>query len=513
MPGPFSKSAYGDMPDESGLIQPRAVPLTHAGHRAAAGRRNRPWLLYAVIAAAAAVVISLFTLVPALVTPVDLAPPTGEQVAADAAPSPARAAADQPPPFAAIQREQARAEASDELARFVELELRLRDALHVSEWGQNEYETARTLAQSGDEAFVADRFEVAIAAYREAADALAALVETGLQRFDDALAKATAAIDVRNPKEARRWLDRAKEIKPNDGTLLAAEARAERLPEVIDRLRQARNLELAGRWAEAVQALQEIRALDAQTSGIDAAIANARQNQAAQALATQLSVGFAALGRRDFAVATRAFNQALALDPGNSSALGGLQQIADQSVVIKIDRLKAQAAAHAAAEQWSQAAAAYQNILAVDANIRFAQEGLDQAEAQQQALDALAAMQADAQQLSADARYREALAALDRAKALEPQGPTLAAAIRLADVLLRYHGSPVAVLLRSDDATEVLLSNIGPLGRFSERRLELRPGAYRLLGSRDGCRDVRTQIVVKPDMAPVDIRCQEALQQ
>lgn len=457
-------------------------------------------------------VVALFTLAPSLVTPVDLAAPP-DHPAADAAPAPADNAAVQPPPFAAIQRERARAEASAELARFVELELRLQDALHVSQWGQDQHEAARTLAEAGDEAFVANRFEEAIAAYQEAADALAALVETGLRRFEEALAEAVAAINARKPKEARQWLDQAKQIKPDEAALLAAEARAAKLPEVIDRLRQARNLELAERWAEATQALQGVRALDGQTAGIDAAIANARQQQAAQALSAQLSAGFAALGQRDFEAATHAFERALALDSGNSSALSGLQQVADRSVLARIDRLKAEATAHADAERWNEATAAYRNILALDANIGFAKAELEQARVQQQALAALAAIKADAEQLSADARYREALAALAQAKTLSRQGPILAAAIREADALLRYHGKPVAVVLRSDDATEVLLSNVGVLGHFSEKRLELRPGTYQLLGSRDGCRDVRTRIVVKPDMAPIDIRCREALQQ
>jgi len=67
------------------------------------------------------------------------------------------------------------------------------------------------------------------------------------------------------------------------------------------------------------------------------------------------------------------------------------------------------------------------------------------------------------------------------------------------------------VLLRSDNRTEVTLSTVGTLGAFEEKRLELRPGSYTLIGSRDGCRDIREQIVVRPNMNPVDIRCAETL--
>ena len=76
---------------------------------------------------------------------------------------------------------------------------------------------------------------------------------------------------------------------------------------------------------------------------------------------------------------------------------------------------------------------------------------------------------------------------------------------------LQVYANPVPVVLRSDNRTEITLSTVGALGSFEEKRLELRPGAYTVVGSRDGCRDVREQIVVRPNMGPVDIRCTETL--
>ena len=462
-------------------------------------------------------VAALFTLVPQWIAPVAKPPPAmqGENAEGGTAEarSPSRTAAEQPPPFAALRREQAREQASAALARFVELELRLRDELNVGPWGQEGYDEARNLAQAGDEAFVAEKFEQAIDGYRQAADALAALLDAGHAQFSQALAEAVAAIDARRPEEARAQLDRAKQIRPDEPKLAQAEARAARLPELIARFRQARNHELAESWAEALQAYEGIRALDAATAGLADAIAEARRKEAAQRLHGHLSAGFAALERRQFAAATRAFDQALAMDPNNASALGGRQQIAEQSVLMEINRLQQQATAFAAAEQWREAADAHRSILALDANVQFARAGLQQADAQRQALEALDDLMADADRLSAEARYRDALKTLEDAKQRRPRGPVLTAAIDKADALLRRYGKPVPVLLRSDNATEVLLSNIGPLGRFAEKRLHLRPGAYTLIGSRDGCRDVRTQITVAEGMAPIDIRCREALQQ
>ena len=71
--------------------------------------------------------------------------------------------------------------------------------------------------------------------------------------------------------------------------------------------------------------------------------------------------------------------------------------------------------------------------------------------------------------------------------------------------------TPVPVTLTSDSATEVTLSQVGALGKFARKEVQLRPGRYVLLGSRDGKRDVRRELMVMPQMAPVEIICQESI--
>ena len=505
------------MPEDTDVIRPRAVPLSHTGTKqpsSTTGSSRRRWPLLLVLAGALVAIVGLFTVAPNWVEPLEVVAPA--TAPGDAAPSrsaaPRPAPDDQLPPYQALRREQARAEAGGELARFVELELRLREELHIGAWAEAQYDAARTLAQSGDEAFVAERFDAAIDQYRQAADAVAALIDQGHAQFEEALNKGLKAIDERDPSAAEAWLGQAGEIKPDSPALHSARRRAGHLPEVIVEFRTARNHELAGRWDQAVRTYQAIRALDADTPGLDEAIAAARKGRAEQVLRERLSAGFKALERGRFELAENAFRQALKIAPGNASAEGGLQQIADQSELVRIAELKAQAEGHAAAERWDEAAEANRRILALDANLQFARVGLEQAEAQSRTLSTLKRIANGAERLSSDALFEEAQDILAEAKTLSPRGAVLATAIEEMDALLRRHGTPVPVLLRSDNATEVLLSNVGPLGRFAEKRLELRPGAYTLIGSRDGCRDVRTEISVQPSMAPVEIRCQELLQ-
>ena len=66
------------------------------------------------------------------------------------------------------------------------------------------------------------------------------------------------------------------------------------------------------------------------------------------------------------------------------------------------------------------------------------------------------------------------------------------------ELLIPQYEKPVHVVLESDSQTLLSLSGVGALGSFAHRELELLPGKYTLTGSRDGYRDVRRELVVKP---------------
>ena len=72
---------------------------------------------------------------------------------------------------------------------------------------------------------------------------------------------------------------------------------------------------------------------------------------------------------------------------------------------------------------------------------------------------------------------------------------------------------PLRVELVSDGLTEVVIYRVGRLGTFERRRLELRPGRYTVVGTRDGYRDVRLElaIVAGEEPEPLVVRCEEKI--
>lgn len=509
--------------DQFSPIRPRQVPLSHeTPEREPVAGRGASLITWGLgIALVAGLLVLVFFVVPGwLETAGSAARPAATAASGTAAVAPAEPAGTNAaaaprdaglPPFQQLQRQQAREKAQQELAKFVELQIELEENMQVGAWGAEAYDEAKRLAAAGDEQFVREQFSESVASYEAATRHLADLIERGRELLETSVKKGQAALRARDRARAEEAFELAGTIAPDDPRVAAGLARVALLPEVSALMRQGRNHELAEEWDEAAAAYDRVAQLDPATSGLEEArqrVAEGRKRTRVQSL---LSDGFQHLDAGRFDAARNAFRDALRLEPGNAVAEGGLEQVTKQSVVARINTLKARADQAVAAERWQEAAELYGEVLEVDGTIQFAQAGRAMALEQQRVDAALGRIIERPQRLSSDELYREARQILARAQELEPRGERLAARIDDVQSILETYANPVPVVLRSDNRTEITVSTIGTLGRFEEKRLELRPGAYTVIGSRDGCRDVREQIVVRPNMNPVDIRCVERL--
>lgn len=414
-------------------------------------------------------------------------------------------------PFKDLQLERAKEKASEQLAKFVELQIQLEDDMQVTEWGASEYGDIKDLATLGDEQFLAREFDTALATYAQATERLDALRQTGDELFSTAVTAGLAALDNFDQPLAEQAFAKALEIKPQDSAALAGQVRTRNLPELQRLLRRARQLQRRGDIESAHAAYQDVLALDAQTPGIDEALqqlADARTNKNFE---DQLSTGFAALDKGQHARAKTAFNAALAIKPNDPVAAGGLQQIAQETEVKLLKRLRNEALAAAKQEDWKAALAGYDSALKIDSNLEFANSGRRNAQERLRYLTVMSRIQSNPTRLSEDKRLAEADELITEAAQLASSGPAWDEKLAVTQALLQSYRKPVAVTLTSDNKTIVTVYKVGRLGSFDSHQLQLRPGAYTIVGSRDGCQDVRKEVIVKPSMPPIEIRCEVRL--
>ena len=419
--------------------------------------------------------------------------------------------ADQLAPFAATQLQRNREKAQTALAEFVEQQIALEEEMDVEAWGQEELRQALAIAQQGDAHFSAERFEESLNSYAAATQAIKDIVKLGGQVFQQHVADARKAFEQRNPELADEHIQAALRIKPSAADALTLQARISKLPQIIKLIRDAKNHELGGRPEQALTLYDQILQIDPQFQGLAPLRQVAYRAQAADQVAEHLSAGFAALDGGRFEKARTAFNAALKIEPGNEIALGGLAQVAKDNDLSIINQQRAVAEEAITAEAWEDAAQAYQKVLDLDNNIQFARSGLSTVQAHAKSWELLNKISSAPQRLSNEKLYLEASDIVSRASNLQHAGPKLQAITSKVADLLELYRDPVDVVLLSDDATDIIVSNVGRLGTFTRKALKLRPGEYTIRGSQNGCRDIYLTVQVLPGLEPLDLSCPERL--
>lgn len=491
------------MADDNEIVAPTQAPLTHLqGQKKNALPFDRRILF---IAAAVVLVIALaFTWRPTIDISRNL--PTGNGSAA------VQAVNDEtPPPFEATQRAIARERAQQSLAAFVEKQIQLENDMQVQAWGGDLLEQALARAKQGDEDFVLEKYESSLAAYEQAVALIDDVVEAGDRLFEESISETRDAISALDHPRAEQALNQALIIKPQSVDALALKLRVEKIPEIQILLRDAKNHELSDRYDEALEVYERVKALDPQTDQLTELIAAARVGRTGRDLQSLISRGFADLAASRFDAARGAFDAALKIDPDNEMAIGGLQQVAEQNDLAVIRRHRSQGEKALQEEDWQVAQKHFGDILKLDSNIQFAKDGMAQAREHQRITTILQKITTEPQRLSSQALFLEAQEILADAENLAYRGDTLESLMEEGRRLLALYRNPVDVVFISDNATDIIVSNIGRIGRFDRKVLNLRPGAYTIRGSQSGCKDIYLSIEVIPGVGPVDLSCTERL--
>jgi hypothetical protein len=201
------------------------------------------------------------------------------------------------------------------------------------------------------------------------------------------------------------------------------------------------------------------------------------------------------------------------LRPGSTEPADGLLQV-DQGIrLARINTLENRVAGLEQSERWEDAVTAYEEILELDANLAFAQDGLTTARNRVGLHKQLDDFIARPDALSSPSTMQRATNLVVSITRMGDIGPRLAGQRDELSRLLKRAATPLIVEIRSDNETEVSIYKVGRLGSFETRQIELRPGTYVAAGSRPGYRDVRLEFQVGPevDMQPIVVRCEEPI--
>jgi tetratricopeptide (TPR) repeat protein len=243
------------------------------------------------------------------------------------------------------------------------------------------------------------------------------------------------------------------------------------------------------------------------------ALTRVEQRLRQQKLDDLLATGVSALRHGQIAVAQSAYRQAAQIDAEDARVRDGQQRVAE---VLTSQRNADDLAAGAQleeAEKWDEALALYREVLARDASLRFAQDGLARSERRAAIDHELRDYLARPARLTAPSVQQAARRALARGESSARDAPRLQQQLAQLRAHLDTLAVEVRVAITSDNSTRVTLAPLGDLGNFSSRELQLPPGHYTAVGRRDGFRDVHYEFEIAPGQgeAALSVQCTERI--
>lgn len=380
-------------------------------------------------------------------------------------------------------------------------------------WGGKDWPAYLELSRGGDDAYLAKRFDAAVDAYRSALAAGEVLAARSIETVSRAIDAARQAVAAGNAELALAQYDVALGIEPDNPTAKTERARAERLPDVLAFVASGDQRRTAGELTAAAEQYRQALAIDAHWEPARESLTAVETTIANERFEALMSAGFGALAEERYDAAAEQFRAALAMRPGAREASDGLAQAEQGAKLDQIALAEARALAFERRERWDQAIAQYRAALESDATVAFARTGLERATARADLDAKLENLLANPNLLFRDAVLEDARELRDQATATTERGPRLDDQLARLERLLTLASTPLKVELRSDLETEVTLYRVGPLGAFMVKEVELRPGTYTAVGSRNGYRDVRQTFTVVPgrDLPPINIVCSEPI--
>jgi eukaryotic-like serine/threonine-protein kinase len=394
-------------------------------------------------------------------------------------------------------------------------------------WGGPEFAMAKMRAAESIGARDAGNLKMAQQRLADASRLLDEVESRAPQALAAQLAAGQKALAAGQPELAKEAFDLARRIDPNDRRITDGQRRTTNLNDVLPLLADGQNAESARNFSRAVQDYNQVLSVDPGNDKARTGLARAKAAFGDDNYAKAVGSGFAALGAGRLDDARAAFTKAKSLRPNGSEAADGLRRVGAALNAKGFTLVRQRAAGLEAQERWDEAVEAYNSALQADPSLAFAQEGKNRAAARAQLGASIQALIDRPERLSSESVREQARALLQTANQQTTSGPVLRSQIARLELLLPdYEKSsrsepssvrsvaawrsdlekPVRVFLVSDSATDVAIASIGEFGTFAKRDVELKPGRYIVIGTRDGYREVRQDITIAPGQEGKTIR-------
>ena len=385
------------------------------------------------------------------------------------------------------------------------------ESVGVPRWAEEAFVDQMRGAALADQAFMDKDYAAATEKYAGVARGLQGLGEGKLDALGKLLLEGGDELKRGTSASATRVFETALLIDAANVEAQRGLQRAGTLDELNLLLARGRAREEEKQWAFAHTDYAEAVDLDPLSQEARAGFERMKTTIAEEKFQGMMSRGLKAFSADDYDQAWVHLEEAKRFRPDSKEVDDALEMVAEGIRLRKIKALEQEAGTAERAEDWPVARKAYLQVLEIDQNIAFAQEGKERVEQRITLMTQLDHYRARSQLLITPQGREAVNLVISDAEAIKDPGPKLKKAYEALNTLVRQANTEVKMTLLSDGQTEVTVYKVGKFGALTTKMLELLPGVYTVLGQRDGFKDVRHSLKLEPGTAEVrlEVICTE----
>ena len=387
------------------------------------------------------------------------------------------------------------------------------EAVNIIAWGGASYTESISLAKACDRLLGERQYLSAKSSCEAAIDQLGSLMASRETLREKAIAAGLLAIEQGDPEAAAGYFQRALAINADDARAAKGARRAEQLPAVLDFMQDGITMEQADNPEGALLAFTAAVKLDPDFARAQQAQGRVQAVIAEQEFQQAMSRALQAMADGKLSAAGSALQQAESIKPEDRAVRDLKQQLSRARLAGSLSSLRQDAERFEQQERWPEALTACKAALGLDSQAAFAANCQARVTMRIDLDSQLKSLFSKPERLFTDGPLQAARQMLAQAASVAPRGPLLTAQIDQLDKLITQAEAQVEVVIQSDGLTDVVIYHVGRLGLFQEKSLVLRTGDYTATGSRNGFRDVRQTLKVRPGTGRMifKLRCEEPI--
>ena len=408
--------------------------------------------------------------------------------------------------------QQTKTQAENLLTELIQLESIL-ERHGIQRWAAEDYANAVAKGKLGDEQFRQQNFAAATETYQHALNNFRTLEQRIQPTLEDALSRGEQALSQGDRLAAIHQFELAQIIDADNVRASNGLQRAATIEQLFTLLQRGSSFESHLQLQQAKSIYQEAIKLDPLSGEAEKALARVNSKLINQEFNQAIARGYDALQNRQYADARAAFQAARNIKKQSQEPVTGLNKVAAAIREEKISSLLFEAEHFVQLQQWQQAAETYEKIVQLDSTHQIAQRGFQDSSLKAKLIEDLKSAIDTADQLHQPQVLNNAKGLLETVEHHSFTGSIMQSHAEELRKLVRAATTPISIVLESDEQTEVTIYKVARLGKFKRRELQLRPGPYTIVGSRNGYRDVRKKFRVSKDgqQKTVSIHCDEPI--